>query len=78
MIASKEKKVSLTYSQLEVLLRYLFKSTQIVHMLEQTDRELYSQLCEDTTVLPYVSINEVHDFVKRLSKEIGLDFPFKD
>ena len=78
MSASKEEKLSLTHFQIEVLLRYLFKSTQIVHRLEQTDRELYNQLCEDTMVLPYVSIDEVHDFVKRLTKEIGLDFPFKD
>ena len=78
MSASKEEKLSLTHFQIEVLLRYLFKSTQIVHRLEQTDRELYNQLCEDTMVLPYVSIDEVHDFVKHLSKEIGLDFPFKD
>ena len=65
MIASKEEKVSLTYSQLEVLLRYLLKANQIVDKLLHTNKDLYEELCEDTLELPYVSINEVHDFVKR-------------
>lgn len=74
MSASKEEKLSLTHFQIEVLLRYLLKATQIVHKIEQTDIELYNQLCEGTMELPYVNIKEVHDFVKRLAKEIGLDF----
>lgn len=78
MLASKEEKVSLTYSQLEVLLRYLFKSIQIVDRLSYTNHALFEQLCKETVELPYISIKDVHDFIKHLSKEIGLDFPFKD
>lgn len=78
MSASKEEKLSLTHFQIEVLLRYLLKANQIVDKLLHTNKDLYEELCEDTVELPYVSIDEVHDFVKRLAKEIGLDFPFKD
>lgn len=74
MSASKEEKLSLTHFQIEVLLRYLLKANQIVDKLLPTNNALYEKLCEDTIELPYVSIDEVHDFVKRLAKEIGLDF----
>lgn len=74
MSASKEEKLSLTHFQIEVLLRYLLKANQIVDKLFHTNNDLYKELCEDTIELPYVSIDEVHDFVKRLAKEIGLEF----
>ena len=74
MSASKEEKLSLTHFQIEVLLRYLLKANQIVDKLLHTNNDLYEELCEDTVELPYVSIDEVHDFVKRLAKEIGLEF----
>lgn len=75
MSASMEEQLPLTHFQIEVLLRYLIKSNQIVSKLEQNYSEIYSELVKDTYEIPTLSIVEVHNFIKTLSDKIGLEFP---
>ena len=78
MNASMEEQLPLTHFQIEVLLRYLIKSNQIVSKLEQNYSEIYSELVKDTYEVPALNIEEVHNFIKTLADKIGLEFPFKD